>query len=236
MSLPYPYKGQCESLWLATNHVDVNRHRVLKQAGSTGAMMTGTGISVTQSVLGTGGVIALATGAAAASATGIGLIVAGAIVYGGQLAVSGRAAHKTRQHLVNLKKIAARAGSYQCAGLFDHGKDFDEHRTLIADVLPYILAQKQKKFGRRVAGAIPVASEGEMIRAGFRKLYKKFKGSAGEDRWRAAAWLTRHLFTHNCGLVQAIVAELLSYEEMIYAQTMKWDKVMPVLKDKVKSV
>lgn len=236
MSLPYPYKGTCESLWLATNHVDVNRHRVLKQAASTTAMAAGTGITVTQQALGTGGVIALATGAAAVSATGVGLIVAGAVVYGAQLGVSARAAHKSRMHLQNLKKIASRAGSYQCAGLHGHGDDHAEHQTLVDHVLPYVVRQKEKKFGRRVAGAIPVASEGEMIRAGLRKAYKKIRGSAGEDRARAATWILRHLFTHNCSLVQNIVAELLSYEEMIYLQTMPWKKALPIVKDKMKSV
>ncbi len=236
MSLPYPYKGECESLWLATNLVDVNRHRVLKSTATMGAMAASTGITVTQQALGTGGAIALATGAAAASATGIGLIVAGAVVYGAQLGVSARAAHKSRLHMETLKKIASRAGSYQCAGLHDHGTDHAEHQTLINDILPYVVRQKGKKFGRRVAGAIPIASETEMLRAGVRKAYKKIRGRAGDDRERAATWLNRHLFTHNCGLVQAIVSELLSYEEMIYMQTMKWKKTHPILKLKMKSV
>ena len=236
MSLPYPYKGACESQWTASNLVDVNRHRVLKQAGNMGAMVASTGVSVTQQVLQTGSVIAMATGAAAVSAPGVGLVATGMVIYGAQLGVSARAAHKSRLHWQNLKKIRDRAGAYQCAGLGGTGNDFEEHQTLIRDILPYIISQKGKKFGRRVAGAIPVASEGEMFRAGVRKIYKKIKGRAGDDRERAATWLTRHTFTHNCGLVQNIIAELLSYEEAIYLQTMKFDKAMPILKDKMKSV
>ncbi|HEY2355901.1 MAG TPA: hypothetical protein VGH86_00515, partial [Phenylobacterium sp.] len=49
-----------------------------------------------------------------------------------------------------------------------------------------------------------------------RYAYKKVRGTLGETRNRMAFDLTKHLLTHNCGLAQAIVSELYSFEEMTW--------------------
>ncbi len=60
-----------------------------------------------------------------------------------------------------------------------------------------------------------------------------FSGRLGTDRMSFSlssrgAYLMRN--------PRAIEFDLLSYEEMVYMMTMKWYDVIPILKDKVKSV
>lgn len=46
MSLPYPYIGQCESLWLRTHEHDINRHGKLKSTAQGLVMLGSSGSAV----------------------------------------------------------------------------------------------------------------------------------------------------------------------------------------------
>lgn len=74
--------------------------------------------------------------------------------------------------------------------------------------------QKDRKFKRRAFGAVPIIGSLETVRGVGNYLYKKATGTQRNLRHHAACWLTAHLASFDCMLVQAIVAELYSRPEM----------------------
>ncbi|HTV40460.1 MAG TPA: hypothetical protein VMF08_07795 [Candidatus Sulfotelmatobacter sp.] len=213
----------------------VNRWREAKRTGKVGLVLAGAGVQVAQYATGAS-TIALLTAAGAASATGIGLVVTGAALTLTSAVLSGRAAIKTGVHLDNLKKIQSRVNCYACMPIDAKLPEKVEHRVIVEGVLPYIIQQKSTKYKRKWAGAVPVVGLLETVRAVGKKAYKKFwTHDLGQKRERAAKWLAWHLITHNCGLAQAIVAELYSFQEMLWIKDQDFRDVKKLIEDKIKS-
>jgi hypothetical protein len=217
--------------------VPINRWRTGKQVAKVGGVVGGMGIQAAQFATGTS-TLALVTAGAAASATGIGLIVTGAALTLGMAATSAVAAHKSRLHRNHLQAIADRVRAYACGPVDPtnaEGLNRFEHECIANDVLPYIIEQKNKKFHRKVVGAVPGVGLLESARAIGKKAYKAATGTLGQERNRSARWLAKHLITHNCGLTQAIVAELYSFDEMLWLLEQDFPTVVRFLEDKLKS-
>ena len=215
----------------------VNRWTKAKFAGKFGLSAGGGSISVAQTATGTG-TLALISAGSAASATGIGLVVTGAVftlVTAGFSAVS---AHKSRLHRNGLQAIYDRRNAYGC-GPIDikdiKGINRFEHKSVSEDVLPYLVEQKNKKYHRKGVGAVPVIGLLETLRAVSKKAYKAASGTLGVERSRSARWLAKHLITHNCGLTQASVAELFSFEEMVWIKDQEFEDIVTLIERKMKS-
>lgn len=212
----------------------MNRWRTTKMVGKGGLSAAGVGVQVAQYATGTS-TIALVTAGAAASATGIGLIVTGVALTLTTSVLSARSAHKSRLHRDHLEAIQKRVNAYACMPLDAKLSNNTEHKVIADGVLPYIIEQKSKKYHRKVVGAIPGVGLLESVRAVGNKAYKAWSGDLGEKRGRAAKWLAWHLITHNCGLAQAIVAELYSFEEMLWIKDQDFKEVKNLIADKMKS-
>ncbi len=215
----------------------VNRWREYKTAGKIGMAASGVGVQVAQYATGTG-TLALVTAGAAASATGIGLVVTGAVLTLATAGCSAVSAHKSRLHRNGLQAIYDRRNAYAC-GPVDikdtAGTNHFEHKSITEDVLPYLIEQKNKKYHRKVVGAVPGLGLAETIRAVGKKAYKAASGNLGVERNRAARWIAKHLITHNCGIAQAIVAELFSFEEMLWIKDQEFDDIVKLVEGKLKS-
>jgi hypothetical protein len=186
-----------------------------KTAGKGTMAAGGAAVNVVQHFAGVSA-FALAAGAAAASATGIGLVVTGAAITLTTCGLSALSAYKSGQHRAVLERIAARKSSYECTGLM-FSANRREHTHIAEDVLPYLILQKTEKQARKSVAAVPIA--GSAMTGAYsigRYVYKRARGTLGETRTAMAFDLTKHFLTHNCGLAQAIVAELYSFEEMVW--------------------
>lgn len=222
----------------------VNRWRSAKQVAKGGMAVSSTGVSVAGQALGVPNVALLAAGAAA-SATGIGLVVTGAALTLTASTLSAVSAHKSRLHRNALGEIQKRVNAYECWPLIDNNPDIEsrqftvqdaaEHQKLVDAVLPYAIAQKSSKYHRKVVGAVPVVGLLESVRAVGKKAYKMAKGTQGVERKAHARALASHLITHDCALAQAIVAELYSFEEMLWLKDQDYDEVVRLLEEKLKS-
>jgi hypothetical protein len=216
------------------------RKRVAKAAATAGNLAS------TGAQLGTHtGTIALVTGAAGASATGIGLVVAGGALTLGTSIFAARSAYKTSGHQRVLERLHRGSTGTVCNQLAQEisewgtremlPRDHHEHNIVANEVLPYIILQKASKFQRKVFSSVPGLGLLETARAVGNKAYKALKGTLGEERTNAARWLARHLITHNCALAQGIVVELYSFDEFVVMQTFESDKLVPLLADKMRS-
>lgn len=215
----------------------VNRWREYKQAGKIGMAGAGVGVQVAQFATGTGTLALMAAGSAA-SATGIGLVVTGAVFTLATAGCSAVSAHKSRLHRNGLQAIYERRNAYGCGPVDikdSNGVNRFEHKSISEDVLPYLVEQKNKKYHRKVVGALPGIGLAETLRAVGKKAYKAASGTLGVERKRSARWLAKHLITHNCGLAQAIVAELFSFEEMVWIKDQEFDDVVKLIEGKMKS-
>lgn len=183
-----------------------------------GAGVAGVGVQVTQTALGTTTIVALLTAGAAASATGIGLIVGGAVVTLGSITASARSAYKTYKHIKGLDALQARVKSLPCDGIAANGsktgQDAAEHAAVI-EALDYVISKKERKLDKKVAGSVGGGIGVSAYSIG-KSLYKRFKGTRGVNRTAQANVVARHLVTHNCALAQGIVAELYSVDEMLW--------------------
>ena len=119
-----------------------------KKVASKALDVTGPAISVGTTAAKTG-TIALATGAAAASATGIGLVVLGALATVGASAKSIVAARSSQGHRDALVFIKAsqRWREYPCMIPPEASgePDINAHQRIATNVLPYAIEQKDKK-------------------------------------------------------------------------------------------
>jgi hypothetical protein len=209
-----------------------------KKVASKALDVTGPAISVGTTAAKTG-TIALATGAAAASATGIGLVVLGALATVGASAKSIVAARSSQGHRDALVFIKAsqRWREYPCMIPPEASgePDINAHQRIATNVLPYAIEQKDKKYQRKAIGAVPLLGS---IPMAIRQLYRAAtKEDRGERRTRMAYELAVHLITHNCGLAQVIVAELFSsYEKMLWMLDQDTDVLTPLMMEKLKSV
>jgi hypothetical protein len=199
----------------------INKHlqiakKVVKGTGSAASV----GIQIAQVATGTKSLTVIAGAiAGGVSATGVGLVVTAGVLTVASSIASGRAAYKTKQHLNGLNSILARKTAYQSECSMADSNDANETRkimhNMIADhILPYIISKKTAKMYRKTASAVPGVGLLESVRAIGKKGYKFAAGTLGEKRGRAAGHLARHLHSCNCKLVEDIVAELFSVEEM----------------------
>lgn len=204
-NIPNPPKG-----------TPINRHWKLKTGGRIGSGLTSLGVSIGQTATGNGTltVLSAAAAGAAVSATGVGLVITAGVLTIGSSAVAARAAHKTRKHRKHLKDIYANRNEYDCAGVDD--TNIFHHKVISEDILPYVIKQKGKKFRRKVMGSIPGVGLLESLRSFGKMGWKRITGTKGKERRNAAMWMANHLLSHNCELVEAIIAELYSEEEMLW--------------------
>lgn len=210
---------------------------MMKSLAKKGLLATGPAVTAAQIATGSPGIIALAVGGAAASATGIGLVVTGAAATLTLSTLAAVSAHKTLKHCDALEKIDARRNAYDCRPITADkgGEDVVAHNRVGGLVLSYILAQKGEKAVRKVTGAVPGLGLLETAYATGRLAYKKITGTQGVLRTEMAGILAEHLITHNCGLAQAIVAELYNYDQMRWLLFQDYAVVTHCLAEKMKS-
>jgi hypothetical protein len=236
--MPEPDDGPHSCKWLNQKSL----HTGFKKAGKVA--MTAGSIGLTAAQAGTG-VSGLAVGAAviagaAVSATGIGLVAAGAGLTLGSMALGARSAYQTNKHIDNLVKLSMRGGmegeAFPCRVLSSRPELACLHPVIKGDVLPYIIAQKRKKLGRKAATAVG----GGLfvgIYTGIRSLAKKAKG---KERFWNAEMLARHFLTAECELAAAIIAELYSMTasdpRLRELMVMDSDSLGAELMEKMKSV
>jgi len=214
-----------------------SRWPLVKKTVRIASGAAGAGIQVTQQVLGTTTLVALFTAGAAASATGIGLIVCGAAVTLGSIAASARSAFKTHRHLKVLNGLLGRAKGMPCDLIGADGKKAQrieaEHLEVVA-ALSYLINKKENKLGKKVTGSFG-AGIGVTVYGLGKALYKIAKGTKGVNRTAQADVIARHLVTHNCALAQGIVAELYSPDEMLWMLEQDSKTVTALLVEKMKS-
>jgi hypothetical protein len=97
------------------------------------------------------------------------------------------------------------------------------------------LSKKNKKYHRKVVGAVPGLGLVETLRGGTKNIYKRIAKTLGKERTHSAQMVATHLITHNCAIAQAIVAELYSFEEMLWIKDQEYDEVVKLLEGKMKS-
>jgi hypothetical protein len=237
-----PSEKEIPNLWLeamkdgvaTTDGEQISKYSNWAKKGGKAAMSAG-GMAVSHFEHGVGA-LALATGAAAASATGVGLVVTGAAITLATCGLSARSAHKTGKHLEVLEQIYERRSGLACKGLAGD-TNRHEHTHIADDVLPYIILQKAEKQARKSIGAVPVlGSAAAGAYSVGRGIYKSIRGTRGKTRSAMATDLTKHFLSHNCALVQFIVSELYSFEEMIWLREQEdTKKVVELLMRKMAS-
>lgn len=218
----------------------VDRHRSGKRMASGAAAATSAGLNGAQlgtgtSALAVGG--AVATGAAV-SATGVGLVVSAAALTVGSMVVNARSMLRTICHFENLREIEAhyQANEYnRCVALAATDDMTADHYTIGSKILPYIIQQKTEKAAKKGVGAVGLGMLTTLYTMG-RAAYKSLSGTKGKKRNFYAHVLARHLITHQCPLAEAIVTELLSWEEMAILRGKDSDVVGAAIADKMKSV
>jgi hypothetical protein len=181
------------------------------------------------------GTVALATGAAAATATSIGLVVVGTLPTAGASAKAVVAARSSKQHRDALEKLQQRWREMPCMIPPDAEGDphIAAHQRIAYYVLPYAIEQKNKKYHRKAIGAVPVLGTVPML---IRQVYRaSTKENRGQQRSAMAYELAVHLITHNCALAQGIVSELYSYEKMLWMLDQDTDMLTPLLMTKLAS-
>ncbi|MES2103402.1 MAG: hypothetical protein V4634_05235 [Pseudomonadota bacterium] len=221
----------------------VNKHlQIAKKVGKGGATAASVGIQIAQVATGTSSLSVIAAAVAGGvSATGVGLVVTGGVLTIASSIASGRAAYKTKQHLNGLHTILSNKTAYECQCKRVDNMDAEQARQLfhamIADhVLPYIIGKKTAKMYRKGASAIPGVGLLEGIRAIGKKGYKFASGTLGAKRERAAGHLARHLQQYDCKMVEDIISELYSVEEMQWLKYHTTHKVAKeFLMEKIKS-
>jgi hypothetical protein len=208
-----------------------------KWVGSKALDGSGPVMNVGTNSAGIGG-LAMATGAAAASATGVGLVVAGALLTGGATTKSIVAAVSSKHHRDNLRTIdliSRRVREFPCTVPDGADHDLMGHLRIVHNVLPYAIEQKDKKFKKRALGAVPVL--GTLPVAIYTAYRSATKENKGQRRTEMAYELAVHLITHNCGLAQIIVAELVGgVEKMMWMMTQDSDVVTALIAEKLKSI
>lgn len=218
---------------------DSSIKRGAKQVASKTLDAAGPGVTIgtKSAAFATGGTAALYSGAAAASATGIGLIVVGGLLTLGASAKSIVAARSSKHHRDVLQKIEQRKREFQC--MIPPGTsgepDYMAHQRIGVYVLPYAIEQKDKKYTRKAIGSVPVLGS---IPMKIHQLWRAgTKENKGVQRNEMAYELAVHLITHNCALAQAMVAELFSsYEKMLWMLDQDTNTISPLIAEKLKSV
>ena len=105
------------------------------------------------------------------------------------------------------------------------GSNGSDHELISNTILPAIISKKKLKRTRKGVSGVSVLG-GMLASAHSAKngLVKRLKGNRGEKRHFHAEVLARHLVTHQCELVQSIVAELFSENEALEIMRMNTNK------------
>lgn len=204
-------------------------------AAGASAGLTGAQIGTGTSALAVGGAVAAG---AAVSATGVGLVATAAVLTVGSIVVNARSMIKTISHFENLREIQTHyeANEYnRCTALAATDEMSCDHYTIGSRILPYIIDQKTEKAVKKGVGAAGLGVLTTLYSIG-RAAYKSAAGTKGKQRNFYAHVLARHLITHQCPLADAIVTELLSWEEMMILKGKDSDVAGAAIADKMKSV
>jgi hypothetical protein len=221
-----------------------NRHRITKTIAAVS--MPAATAADTAAQLGTGtsalhvaGMVAAGASAAAIGATGIGLIAAGAVLTVAASAVNLRSAYKTNKHINNLQDIQAQSRGCSCKMLSTAANVQHLHDPIRDTILPYIISQKKRKLFKKTVGAVPGVGMGMVAARGGQAFCKWRNHTKGVCRSLYADFLAVHLLTAECQLVDAIISELLSPEELRWMKGelgMDNNFIAPIIADKMKSV
>jgi hypothetical protein len=206
-----------------------------------GAMMAGAvGVESAQIATHTGFLALMMGGAAAASATGIGLAAVGGAITVGGMALGAKSALSTWHHIQALESIYVNRNGMKPPHACDVAPPWLErndtiHNYIADTVLPWIIQQKKTKKDKKVASTFG-AGLGVSLWSAGRWVYKGIQGSLGQMRSHYAWTLAKHLLTHNCRLAYAIVTALFggSLPKAVLQQDM--DTVTLLLQQKMKSV
>lgn len=206
---------------------EVDRHRNLKRLGNY------TSQAATAANLGVKGAMQFGAIAAigAASATGIGLAVAGGALTVGSLVKAGRSWSKTSGHLDGLRQILRDRERYTCIALPGASGETVMHEHIGNAILPYIISQKEKKLFRKKVSTLGGGAGVSL----YQVLHAAFKKDRGKLRNYYAHALATHLITHECQLADDIVAELYSEPECEIIKRMASDPAGELLADKMRS-
>lgn len=129
-----------------------------------------------------------------------------------------------------LREIQANAPNYHC----DHAGP--EHAHLANDVLPYVIAQQDKRKMRKGRAAIPfIGAIGEGIRGVYMHFRKKRAGTLGVDRRAASEDLARHLVPHHCELAEDMTEALFGRRRMEAIRGMDPDAAADAIHSRLKS-
>jgi hypothetical protein len=211
----------------------------LKTVATAGNTAGSVGLTIASTVTGHSSLAvagAIAAGAAV-SATGIGLVVAGAALTLASMATNATAMYSTTKHVIALKKIAGNPGKFRACKCMNYSlvtPDMShDHGSISKIVLPYIISQKTEKAVKKGIGT----AGGGLLTNVYRLGRYAFKADRGKKRTLYAQVLTRHLITHDCALAGAIVAELFGdVEEMLRLRMFESKLSGPVIAAKMKSV
>jgi hypothetical protein len=230
--------------------VAINRWTGYAKTGAKAGMgAAGAGVSAAGTVTHQGMTTLALGGAAALSATGVGLIAASAALTVATSVLAVKSAWKTKKHKDALIEIfeARNKAPFSEASFCqmipsDRGPipktraAYVQHDMIANLVLPYIIRKKDAKITHKLTTAVPmVGSSFETARAVLKKGYKFARGTLGVHRQNACGWLAWHLISCDCLLVQAIVAELFSATEMEWLKLQEYDTVVGALGPKLKS-
>ncbi|MEH3108041.1 MAG: hypothetical protein PGN09_12415 [Sphingomonas fennica] len=198
------------------------------------------GVSLTSNakylaLAGVGGAAVLGAGTA-----GIGLAVAGGVMTAVGVGTSAASAYKTNRHIDNLRLIHADGrgkGKFACRCISQYATPdmANDHEMIHATVLPYIIAKKRAKLGKKAAGTAGLSLATTVHRLG-KAAYKGIKGTKGVNRSFNAHVLVRHALTHECWLAEAIISELFSPTDYIAIMNMSSEYAGPLVAGKMKSI
>lgn len=252
---PAPYAATNWRHWWAQAHgsklhegteqgfLDAESNRKLGNRAMTAAS---TGISAAQTATGTsalGLAKAAAFGAGATvSATGIGLIAAGGVAMVTSSVTSGVSYFKTKAHLSGLVKIYEEREKYSNCWCIEGRKmqktatNARQHDIIANQILPYIISQKEKKKDKKAVGMVPaVGSSVNTLQSFWHNLKKRWDGTLGVKRNRAAQWLAYHFMSSHCPLADAIIDELLGAGSHTSFDRTEYSVLTEVLANKMKS-
>jgi hypothetical protein len=246
-------KADIENNLLAVAMLKKSNNRLRKKwanriKGGAGVAKTATTQVVTAHVAGYSAGAAI-MGGGTLSTGGIALVVVGAGMTLSSAGLAVRSYSRTKTHIEQLEIIQNNFAVTACqcsqhVGINNKLKASLKCTVLLTRILPYLIVQKRnKKLARGVKASVvgaPIAA----LAAGANALYKYKEGIKGEARRAVAMFLIRQLLTSKCTLAEAIVAELLSMDEVKGIQyhctsidsIESIETVVEIVKNKIQSV
>ena len=221
----------------AKSALDSESNRKLGNYAKTGVS---TGISIAEHATGTS--VLAAAGGAALGATGIGLVAAGAVMTVVSSVQSGVSYVKTTVHLKGLLAILKDLDKYaDCYSIQNaHSQvtrtNTKQHEIIAHQILPYIISQKDTKQTNKAWGMAPVVGTSRnFLQSFWHNIKKRWDGTLGVKRNRAAQWLAYHFINAHCPLADAIIDELLGPGSTKNFDKTDYHVLAEVLANKMKS-